>query len=711
MCCQNNDALNAFYTMTAVEQYPAFSAFENQLKTLCLKEFPCGIGSWRESGKTPKDRVTKAVKVTKVNGIPQVRKKSFKPPNDPTRYEFSVTHQDYVVQHVKTESLQEYVTSKFSPWHLDYSWSEEAKQLREIAVKSPWLIDDNFILNHFRTIRILDKNVTEVDPNILKFQNLEELTLSANYIQNIPSKNLPSMLKVLELCANDISDISSLCEKPPRLTHLGLGFNKITYIKDYLTGDYWPNLLSLDLSHNNLSDLVNCVRKLSSLPKLRNLILQGNPLSLIPGYRGYIIDVMRKLSILDDISISADEKHHFKGLARRKEYILDEAKIILEVSTLKGLPMPEEIKNPEDQLEYPIIERTFFVQFMFLEDSESKLEVCTIPLQGSNVPSTLGDTERKHVGEITEREVAESHSEETGSSQLEKNVAFNSKADMKTVENIQDTDLGIPSLQLDDDVLQTESSARKVEMDEDLSKVNVAPIRSAACTWAEEVELKWSTTLFRDNLLALRNFFKQGMKFKVLEQVILCYPLEEEESDNASNAGSRKGARTKTPEKKGGKKDDKKKKKKGEPELKLRRTPPQIKLLASFHMPLEDFLEGEFEYEKNYIHGSAETASTIASRDSPEPGKKNEKKDKDGKKKEPLSPKRKDAKGAPKGKEPDKKVDKKRKSIIPPTEDEVPEIPPPPLEVQVAVRLHHWTTAQDSLKEEEEKKQALQEGN
>ena len=43
-----------------------------------------------------------------------------------------------------------------------------------------------------------------------------------------------------------------------------------------------------------------------------------NYLQLIPGYRGYTIDSLRKLSFLDDLSISADEKHHFKGLAKRK---------------------------------------------------------------------------------------------------------------------------------------------------------------------------------------------------------------------------------------------------------------------------------------------------------------------------------------------------------------------------------------------------------
>jgi hypothetical protein len=67
---------------------------------------------------------------------------------------------EYGANHEKTEKLEEYVTSKSSPWHLDYSWSKEAKNLRELAVKSPWLIDDNFILNFFKTLRICDKDVS-----------------------------------------------------------------------------------------------------------------------------------------------------------------------------------------------------------------------------------------------------------------------------------------------------------------------------------------------------------------------------------------------------------------------------------------------------------------------------------------------------------------------------------------------------------------------
>ena len=69
---------------------------------------------------------------------------------------------DFGAQYEKTETLEELVTSKQSIWNLDYSWSNEAKELREIAVRSPWLIDDSFVFSHFKTLRITDKGVSEI---------------------------------------------------------------------------------------------------------------------------------------------------------------------------------------------------------------------------------------------------------------------------------------------------------------------------------------------------------------------------------------------------------------------------------------------------------------------------------------------------------------------------------------------------------------------
>lgn len=59
------------------------------------------------------------------------------------------------------------------------------------------------------------------------------------YVFLLINVNIILNSQVLELCANLISDISALCVRPPPLIHLGLGSNKISFIGDYLTGDYW----------------------------------------------------------------------------------------------------------------------------------------------------------------------------------------------------------------------------------------------------------------------------------------------------------------------------------------------------------------------------------------------------------------------------------------------------------------------------------------
>ncbi|XP_019925187.3 leucine-rich repeat-containing protein 43 isoform X3 [Magallana gigas] len=713
--------------MTAVSTERAYSAFEKQLRTLCLREFPCGTGSWRE---------------TKTKNLQLLKSK------DNVDSRFSVTLKDFGADHEKTENLEEHVTSKYSPWHLDYSWSKEAKKLRELAVKSPWLIDDSFILSFFKTLRICDKNVTEVDENLLKFKALEELTLSANRIITVNSKNLPTSLKVLELCANQISDISALCVRPPPLIHLGLGSNKISFIGDYLTGDYWPNLLSLDFSHNNLSDLLDVIRKLGSLPKLRNLILQGNPLSLIPGYRGYTIDSLRKLSILDDIMISADEKHHYKGLARRREYILDEAKVSLEVTYIKGVPMPDELKNPEEQPEFPKIERKYFVQFMFPQDVSQKAEIFQICDDDFNGLSPLPVSEGSQftpqplrkvlfkTSPILEEGELRVYSQQSQNTETVKNVNFTAQPEVVSARE-PTAEYERPPDEIPLSV--TPKQSEEAEQDETMeakTEIQLEAIKSEGGIWAEEIELNWSQVAVRDELLTLRNFLKQGMDFSVVEEMVLCYQ-NDDPSNPSSPTGKGKEGKDKKDAKKSDKKDEKGKggkddkkddkkggKKKKEPEVELKRMPPTYTTLATWHIPLVDFLEGEYEFRSVFTQGGVEVASTIKSldigkkdKDKKKPGSSKPKKDEKGGKDSRRSSvigKMKDGgrkMSAAGQKKDDKKGDKGKggKAAAPAPEEEEDQGPPPPLEVQVAVRLHHWKTAMDSLKEEEEKNKAMAE--
>lgn len=72
--------------------------------------------------------------------------------------------------------------------------------------------------------------------------------------------------------------------------------------------------MSLDLGFNDLTDLQGMVASLSTLQRLRLLVLQGNPLALVPYYRGFTIDSLARLCVLDDITVSSSEKHQFQGL-------------------------------------------------------------------------------------------------------------------------------------------------------------------------------------------------------------------------------------------------------------------------------------------------------------------------------------------------------------------------------------------------------------
>ena len=66
-------------------------------------------------------------------------------------------------------------------------------------------------------------------------------------------------------------------------------------------------------------------------------------MQLIPGYRGHTIDALKMLTSLDDASISADERHHFKGLGKKKSLVLDEALVGISIAGIHGLPTPEEL--------------------------------------------------------------------------------------------------------------------------------------------------------------------------------------------------------------------------------------------------------------------------------------------------------------------------------------------------------------------------------
>ncbi|KFO75801.1 Leucine-rich repeat-containing protein 43, partial [Cuculus canorus] len=313
------------------------AAFWEHLRCLCLQDFPCGLGSWNKSSfnarRSPRGGWT---------GLGE----------DPAGQEETSSPGEE-----SPEVLVELLRDRHSPWALPPHGSPHDQLLREMAVMTPKLVRGSNVFQFFKSLRIVGKGVEEVDEGLLRLEQLEELILSANQISRITSANLPRTLKVLELCCNAVADLQDLCtQPPPELQHLGLGYNRLCGPSQdkYLTSDFWPNLVSLDLSFNNFTDLLGLVSQLSSLQKLRIVVLQGNPLALIP-----------KLSVLDDIHIGPDERHQFHGLAKQPELARSEARVAVSIGEIKGVPDPRALQKLKAPSEAPVITYSYCVVYEF----------------------------------------------------------------------------------------------------------------------------------------------------------------------------------------------------------------------------------------------------------------------------------------------------------------------------------------------------------
>uniref|UniRef100_A0A8D2I0J9 Leucine rich repeat containing 43 n=1 Tax=Urocitellus parryii TaxID=9999 RepID=A0A8D2I0J9_UROPR len=335
------------------------------LRKLCLHEFPCGIGSWNRS-----------------HFLPQTWR---------TWRELTPREEETVSPGEETvEALLGLVRSPHSPWALVEDSSAEDHFLRELAIQNPLMLKDTFLYSYFRSLRMVDKQVSLVDKDLLKFINLEELILSANKIKEVNAANLPPTLKVLELYGNEIRSMECLCaHPPPGLQHLGLGHNKLLGPLEslYVTNNYWPNLVSLDLGFNDLTDLQGMMVSLSTLRHLRLLVLQGNPLALVPYYRGFTIDSLTRLCVLDDITVSPNEKHQFRGFSLSGDFLAQEAQFVVSIGNVKGV-VDTSIWDPEPGPEGPFITYNYYVTYDFVEEDMREAQ-CSIPALKKENPTAL----------------------------------------------------------------------------------------------------------------------------------------------------------------------------------------------------------------------------------------------------------------------------------------------------------------------------------
>ncbi|PNI57488.1 LRRC43 isoform 2 [Pan troglodytes] len=508
------------------------AAVREHLRKLCLREFPCGAGSWNKS--------------------------RFLPQTWRTWRELVPREEDVVSPGEETvEALLGLVRSRHSPWALLNNSNAEDSFLRELAIRNPLTITDTFFYSYFRSLRVVDKKVTLVDKDLLKFLRLEELVLSANRIKEVDATNLPPTLKVLELYGNEISSMECLCARPPAgLQHLGLGHNKLLGPLEslYVTANHWPNLVSLDLGFNDLTDLQSMVTSLRTLRHLRLLVLQGNPLALVPYYRGLTIDSLAQLCVLDDITVSPNEKHLFRGLSLNGDLLAQEAQFVVTIGNIRGV-LDTSVLDPEPGPEGPFITYNYYVTYDFVKDEEGEMNESAGVLAEIVKPSPslelLVEESPEEVVEDVIEDIVEEVTEEVEGS-LESEVEESGESELSVISG--------PSTILQTPRASAEELAKlRLRIDPRLCPSPGTVLFSTAHKpWAEVIPCSYEMQHSLRDLVPLKAFLLAGTTVTIVEE-----------------------------------KEWKVPKKKKEPPKELRQDPPILQVLGRGLVILEPLLAGE----------------------------------------------------------------------------------------------------------------------
>lgn len=150
---------------------------------------------------------------------------------------------------------------------------------------------------------------------------LEELSLEDNEITKVENLDSLVALKKLHLGRNRISVIERL-DMLENLTQLSLEENQITSLRGLGSA---LKLMELYIGSNRI-EILKEIQHLKTLPKLTILDLSGNDITRLPDYRLYAVYYLRRVKVLDGLSISpqdqSDAKQKYSGKLTM-EFILE----------------------------------------------------------------------------------------------------------------------------------------------------------------------------------------------------------------------------------------------------------------------------------------------------------------------------------------------------------------------------------------------------
>ncbi|EAY30722.1 leucine-rich repeat domain-containing protein [Microscilla marina] len=152
------------------------------------------------------------------------------------------------------------------------------KEISQELRKHPYLCIkyglETAYISQLKKLYLTRLQLNEFPSEILPIQGLTQLNLAHNQLDKLPPDIARfTQLEVLNLSANQFSVFPMEVLKLTKLKVLYLGNNQLQCLPAEIK--QLSNLIALDLSHNPLGGMP----KLESLPKLKELVYQGNLMS------------------------------------------------------------------------------------------------------------------------------------------------------------------------------------------------------------------------------------------------------------------------------------------------------------------------------------------------------------------------------------------------------------------------------------------------